>query len=330
MTPRRRQKNPELPACMYHKHGAYWLVKRGKWRRLGEDLRSSLIAYAKLTAPSSGAMGKLIDEAMGEIEGNVAASTRKQYWKAANRLKEMLVEFEPQQVQQADIAAIKRALKKIPNMCNRVLSVARSIFAYAVENQIVQNNPCVGIKRHPETKRTRLITWDEFNRIRAEAAPRMQIIMDLLVTTGQRPIDVIKIRRADIDDAKGIYFKQQKTGNREIVKWTSAMRTAVDRALELQGPVKSLTLFRTRNGGAPAYRTIRDQWDRACDKAKVEDADLRDLRAVAGTEANRQGKSATALLGHSSPSNTKRYLRDREIPEVEGPDVRHLIDSIKK
>jgi hypothetical protein len=58
---------------------------------------------------------------------------------------------------------------------------------------------------------------------------------------------------------------------------------------------------------------------KACLAAGVEDADLRDLRPVAATEAKRQGLDPTALLGHTSQSMTKRYLRDKQTPVVDGP-----------
>jgi hypothetical protein len=35
--------------------------------------------------------------------------------------------------------------------------------------------------------------------------------------------------------------------------------------------------------------------------------------------AKRQGKDATALLGHTSPNQTRRYLRERDEPLVDAP-----------
>jgi len=36
-----------------------------------------------------------------------------------------------------------------PNMGNRMLSVLRSVFAYALEAELVDMNPCVGVGRRP-------------------------------------------------------------------------------------------------------------------------------------------------------------------------------------
>jgi integrase len=319
----------KLPSCMYQKHGAYYLVKRGKWTRLGKDRRAADAAYQRLTRPTVGAMPRLIDDAMVEIVEKVRPSTRKQYRTVAEQMKEMLVEFEPQQVTMADVAGIKRAYRSRPNMGNRALTVLRQVFLYAVENGICQSSPCTGLPRFGERKRDRLIQWAEYHAIRAQASKRLQVFMDLLVTTGQRPSDVLKIRRSDID-TDGIYFRQGKTGAKLKVKGNPGMWDAVERAKALHGSTGCLTLFRTRYGSVPAYRTVYDEWCRACVKAGVEDADLRDLRALAGTEAKRQGLNPQALLGHTTARMTERYLRDRDVPIVDGPIIRRLLDSSAK
>jgi integrase len=202
------------------------------------------------------------------------------------------------------------------------------VFVYAVENGYCTHNPCIGLPLYPVDKRDRLIQWGEFHAIREKAAPQLQCFMDLLVTTGQRPNDVLHIKRSDMTD-EGIVFRQGKTGAKLLVKWTPDMSEAVERAKALPG-VASLNLFRTRRGAVPSYQSVYEAWQAACKAAGVTDAQLRDLRALAGTEARRQGMDPQALLGHASPNMTKRYLRDRETPTVEAPFIRHLIDSGKK
>ena len=104
----------------------------------------------------------------------------------------------------------------------------------------------------------------------------------------------------------------------------------VERAKKLHGNIRALTLLHNRRGKAPDYSTVKIQWDKARAAAGVEDAQLRDLRAFAATWAKKQGKNPTALLMHSSPSQTVRYLREKEEPVAEGPSFGHLIDSVTK
>jgi len=56
---RPRKKDRHLPRCVYHKHGAYWLVRKGKWTKLASDLRGALAAYASIFEAPKGGMAEL-------------------------------------------------------------------------------------------------------------------------------------------------------------------------------------------------------------------------------------------------------------------------------
>jgi integrase len=319
MSRRRQSNDDQLPPCMYRRRDTYWLVKRGKWTRLGTDKRSALVAYARLTAPSTGAMDALIRDALPWITRDKRPATVKQYRTAARILAGLLADFEPAQVQQADIFDVRRELAGTPNMANRVLSVARLIFNYAAEHRIVPVNPCIGVKPLAERKRDRYITDAELAAIRAKAGDRLKVIIDLLYLTGQRVGDVLAIRRADLTD-EGIQFQQGKTGIRRTVAWNDDLRAAVEAAKALTGTVVPLTLLKGRWGGPVDYKSVQEQWTRACRLAGVTDAHIHDVRAKSATDAKRAGLDPTALLGHATPAMTARYLRLRESPVVQGPN----------
>jgi integrase len=315
---RQRKKDRHLPACVYQKHGAFWYVRNGRWIRLGSNLTEALTEYARLQERPTGGMAKLIDDALKEMWPKLKPNTRKGYEAAAKKLREMLADFSPEQVKPKHIAGIKVALKDTPNMANRVLSVLRSVFALAVEWQIVESNPCVGIRRHVEAKRDRFLTDQEVEAIKRAGSARLGCLIDLLYLTGQRVGDVLAIRLADLGP-EGISFRQAKTGAKLLVAWTPDLRDAVERAKALGGDIRHLTLFHTRRGGIPAYKTVQDEWTAARVKAGVENAHIHDLRAKSLTHARRQGLDATALAGHASKAMTERYIRQRETPVVVGP-----------
>lgn len=310
--------------CVYLKHGAYWLVKRGKWTRIGTTLAEALTAYGKIESSPKGAMSDLIDRVYRHHSPRLAKSTRAQYQQAVDILKRKLVEFSPTEVKSKHVAAIKQSMRDTPNMANRVISFLRIVFAQAVEWQIVDSNPCIGVKRFSEAKRTRYITDAEWWSIHKHAGLRLRAIMRMQYLTGQRIGDVLSIRRNQLTDA-GIVFKQQKTGAKLAVKWSPELRAAVEEANALHGGVPGLTLFLGRGGKAPDYRSVLLQWHEAAKAAGIEDALPNDLRAKSATDTKRQGKDATALLGHTSSAMTERYLRDRETPEVDGPNLRQSI-----
>ena len=321
MKPRKADRH--LPACVYHKHGAYWFVKKGKWQRLANTLPEALQAYALLASPTPGAgMADLIDKALAHMSKDLSDNTLKQYRIAANKLKQILVEFSPEQVRPKHVAAIKAELAGTPAMANRILSFMRSVFGFAVEWQIVESNPCIGIKRHRETPRDRYITDAEFAAIRAHAVDWLVPIIDMCYLTAQRINDVLTIRFSDIS-AEGIAFQQQKTGAKLLVRMTPDIEQTIATAktTKAKSRIASLYLFAARAGKAREYRTVRDKWEQACAAAGITDAHLHDLRAKGMTDTERQGNNAQTLGGHTDRRTTQIYIRLRNTPTAEPPSM---------
>ncbi|MGB5835096.1 MAG: tyrosine-type recombinase/integrase [Thiohalocapsa sp.] len=317
--PPRRRKDKHLPPCVYRKHGAYYHVHENKWTRIGVTLPEALAAYARLIDAPLSDMQALLDRVLADAAArNLAAGTQTQYRRAVEKLKIVLAEFEPHEVKPHHIAQIMDAWRDTPNMANRCLSVLRMAFSIAVRTGVIDTNPCADIGRHREGKRDRYITHSEYQAIHKAAPSAMRAIMDLAYLTAQRIGDVLTIRESDLTD-EGIEFRQQKTGKRLCVAWTPALRAAVAAARALRTH-RALILLSLKDGRKRSYRGVRDLWDRACTRAGVEDAHLHDIRAKSLTDARKQGLDAQRLAGHTTEAQTVRYLRDREVDLVAGPN----------
>lgn len=51
---RPRTQNPHLPKNVYHRHGAYYLVTAGAWRRLGKEYHEAMATYHKIASAATG------------------------------------------------------------------------------------------------------------------------------------------------------------------------------------------------------------------------------------------------------------------------------------
>lgn len=326
---RPRKKNTHLPPCVHPKHGAYYYVKRGEWSFLGRTLAVALKEYAeRFESAQHGGLNALIDRTMEKLRPTLAKSTCAQYRIAAKRLKKIFREFsDPRDVKAKHIVVLRTELAATPNMANRVLSFTRQVFDQALEEGSIDANPALGVKRLKEAKRGRLLLDAERDRIYAMGDGRLRVILDLLELCGQRVVATLQIKHTDLTD-EGIRFPKFKTETKRVVKWTPELRDAVRRAKALRGNVRSLTyLLPGRGDRPPDYRSVKRQFDNACEAVRVEDAQMRDYRAVSATAAEEQGKDATALLGHTSPTQTRRYLRGKSEPVVEGPSFGRLLDT---
>lgn len=327
-----------LPPSVYKSHGAYYHVVKGAWHPLGRELETALAEYARRVSPTTEhQLDVLIDASFKRMRERkvkpLRPNTVKLYTRAAKMLKHLLRKFaRPDQVKQKDAAMVKLLLAPKPMMANHVISFGRSVFADFVEQQLVDNNPFQGIKRHDYTPRKRLITAEQWSAIYKVAVPRLQCMMDGMRLTDQRVMDVVTLdERAIHDDGPGIEFTQEKTGKKLIVEWNPELREWVARCRSLHkkvvkvdftDPSRARPLFRGKHGRCPSYRTVYIQWRAACELAGVEPTQMRDIRAYSATVAEEQGLNPQELLGHTERQTTSIYLRNRKAKLVKGPQFK--------
>lgn len=317
---RRRTRDRHLPPCVYHKHGAYYFVRRGKWIRLGASLSEALSRYARLVTEGRGDMVDILDRAVEDARTirRLADNTIEQYELAARYLKDALLEFAVDEVEPRHVKAIMDHYADRPYMANRMRTVLKLAFAGAIARGLRQTNPAREIEPFRERKRDRYLTDEEWRAIYAEASPALRCIMDVAYYTGQRIGDVLSIRLDQVSD-EGIQFRQQKTGKPLLVRSSPGLSAAVERAKALHRRTTSMYLLGQRNGNIRSYYAARDLLRRAAQKAGVADVRWHDIRAKSLTDADAQGRNAQALAGHSTEAQTIRYLRGKKVPVVDGP-----------
>lgn len=317
MRPRKRDRH--LPACVYHRHGAYWYVKSGKWTRLHAELGPALHEYARIVALPTEGMPALINKALPALTADKATSTAQQYTYCASLLCDVFAEFRPDQVRHGDVVQMLDDYSGTATIANRMLTVLKLTFQWALDRELVAANPCVSVKRLPTRSRDRLVTFGEYSAIYSKAPAWLQCVMDLCYLTGQRIGDVLKIERSHLLE-DGILIVQQKTGKRLIVGWTDELQAVVERCKrETAGAASLRFLIASRRGTPRAHTNVWRAFKDCCRAVGIEDVTLHDLRAMAGTEAERQGMDPTALLGHTDRRTTSIYLRDRSAKVVSGP-----------
>ena len=313
---RPRKKDRHLPACMYLRSGSYYLVKGGKWVMIGKSLKDALKEYGRRLSTDSTTMPALLDRYMDSVKDRLAQKTLNSYGTGKNHLATALVEYQPHQIDVRTLLELRHGLSHSPGTWNIMRTVLIGALDLAIIEGIVDRNVARDTKRLKTNVRDRYIDDVEFSSIRKEASPFIQVVMDLLYLTGQRISDVLAMKRADIRE-DGIHIKQGKTGTRMVMAWDTDLRDVVARAKALHQSVKGLTLLHKRNGDPIGYDYVSTHWDKACKAAGIEDAHLHDIRAKAGTDANKAGMDSKALLGHKSESAHQRYLRSKEVPVVQ-------------
>lgn len=177
-------------------------------------------------------------------------------------------------------------------------------------------NPTVGVRRNRGEGRDVYVTDEMFRKVYLWADQPTRDAMDLAHLVGQRPADVLKLREQDIRDG-ALWVQQNKTGARLRVEITGRLADVLKRIADRKARLKvhSLALIVNERGQQLTASALDGRFGTARECAGIKPADFqfRDLRAKAATEADDQRgiEQAQALMGHSTPAMTKRYIRHR-------------------
>jgi len=252
-----------------------------------------------------------------------AAKTRTEYHRMSERIAEAYADFAVTQIRPKDVADLVDQWRDKPRTANAYRALVSLILSFAVRRGFIDRNPAAEIAGLPEPQRSRYLTDDELERIRAAASPMLAASIDLALVTCQRIGDLLALRWSDVTET-GIVFRPAKVeGSTAIavpLRMTPRLRAALDAAkAAAPAKVRSVFVLCTSTGQKYSYTGHHSAWQRACDAAAVKNAHFHDLRRRALTDAKRQGLDVRRLGGHSSEKMTARYIEAAGLDWIDPP-----------
>ena len=202
-------------------------------------------------------------------------------------------------------------------------------FSWACRRGLRNDNPVRDVKVEKPPSRSRYIEHAEFHAIRnalligkdgkrTPSGEMMQCYVDLCYLLYQRTTEVRLLKWSDIGDG-AIKFTPTKTekssGANVSVPISPAIQAVLDRAKAI-GKVKSMYVIHAINGKPYGTRGVGTAWVRACERAGIENATLKDLRAKALTDAKKAGYTMEQLsvaAAHTDVQMTDTYIKRREV-----------------
>ena len=314
---RRRQSNHDDPP-RFHRKGKIWYHVSGTaprtWTKLSADRGEALRLWAQREGVREDESTKLFSVVarryVREVFPTKSIQTRKDNEKElANLLKVFgLVPMDaiaPMHIRQ--YMDIRGEVAKV--RANREKALFSHIFNKAREwGYTALQNPCQGVKGFKETGRSRYITDEEFAQVKAHAHFTVVDAMDLALLTGQRPADVLKLKRSDIRDG-ALWILQNKTAHRLGVEVTGELAGVIAKIGGRPRTAIDAYLVQDENGQPLSLFQLRSRFEKARRLAKV-DFQFRDIRAKAATDTGDLAHSQT-LLGHKNRQMTEHYVKSR-------------------
>ena len=248
--------------------------------------------------------------------------TVKGYRQMLNRhIRPALQHLKVDEVSYSDIDRLHRRITKDggPYVANRTVAVVSKMFSLAIKWKMRTDNPAHGVEFNTEDKRKRYLSDGELARLTAALAkhPDQQAanIVRALLMTGARSSEVFGLRWDQLNFETGIWTKPASTTKQKA-----------SHSVPLSAPVLQLLSDIERKGewvfpgerGLDHVVTIRKSWPAICKAANISGLRVHDLRHSFASQLASGGASLPligALLGHSNPVTTSRYMHLFQDPQ---------------
>ena len=333
---RKRANNPlNLPDRVYAKHGAFYYVHRdNRWEKIGTDIKEAKRIGNLYNDPDEvfGTMAYYLDSFILHCQkrnerGQLADLTLRDYTKNIEPLKLFFGKMQPEHIEPKHIGQyldlgveMDRAVR-----ANREKACLSACFTWLIRmgETSVKINPCIGVKRNRETKRTRYVTHEEYEAVRAVAPKQLRAVLDLIYRTLQRPDDIITWTHGNLiskTEADGtvkriIRTTPNKTESRTGITIDIEITPQIEQILkDLRGDViKFGTLIQNGQGKPYTYDGLTTMLTRAIAKAGVPSFGMRDLKGKGATDMfyieKKDLREIQALCGHASIKTTEIYIK---------------------
>jgi integrase len=253
---------------------------------------------------------------------DLAEGSKNTYRKILDPFGSMVTDFVAQM--EAKTSAIMQERAGAPAAANRLRKLMNQLMRLAILQSWRKDNPVLAVRNFKiETEGYKPWTLSEIATFHARYHPigsEQRLAFDLLLYTGQRVSDVVRMGRASIKDGT-IVVKQKKTGADVTVPILPALKLALDEVMKRR---ISPTFLVTQYGKArtpEGLSTIFKNWTR--EAGLPDDCHAHGLRksfAVIAAEAGLTTHQIAALTGHKTLAEVARYIAaaDRKKLAAEG------------
>ena len=304
-----------LPQYVMRSGKYLYFRKDGNLTRLPDDPASTEFAreYARLRSGHATTKGKRTVKALiahylkSPKWAKLKPATKDSYRRSFRYFEERIGTLDPATLRPSHIIDMQHALADKPTTANRHLAALSVLMTYAmVRLEWITRNPCQRVEKLA-TKKPPRKPWpqDLVDVARATADDKTLLVFELLIGTGQRVGDVLKMQWGHISDG-GITVKQGKTGAEIFVPFTARLQSVLDAT-----PKRGLYIVTNRSGGALSYHVA---WLRIMALRKTIGADAYDIHALRHSAASEiasipgmTSEHVQAITGHTSAAMVRLY-----------------------
>jgi integrase len=225
-----------------------------------------------------------------------------------------------QDINKAAIIGARDRRQATPHQANHLLKALRHMFDWAVEQQIVDDNPCLGVKLLKAAKTANVDdepghqTWSDSELAQFEAAypigTRERLVYSVLLFTGLRIGDAARLGRQHI--RKGGHIELITEKKRVLVSLLILPELKAALAAGPHGREGELAFITSAHGRAFVKESLGNWFRDAVGRAGLSNRSAHGLRKAAArrfAEAGASEKQLNAIFGWTDPRMAAKYVR---------------------
>lgn len=340
---RRRRINEGLPPYVYRRRHGFiyrqYLGSENGRAKFGKDvflggldtpIREIWVAYDQALGKSTDTLNWLLDEYHKSSQfQELAPKTRKDYDGYRKTLTSQDAGGKPFgqfSLVDIDMYTIRGYLdtyshngRRAPISANRQIQYLKAVWNWALErHKDIPPNPCIGVKLNKQTPRRRLVSREDYEKVRALATGYIPIMMEIAYLCRARRGEITTLKRSDVLE-EGLRLVRAKGSEGEITLWSPRLRAAVEAAKAYNAgapsPVTGAWLIHDKAGQPIKKNAFDSAWQKVMAKAEAEGVDrftFHDLKAAGYSEMK------NPYAGHASGNMHKVYMR--KLRHIEPPE----------
>lgn len=218
-------------------------------------------------------------------------------------------------ITRADIANLhsKITLSGHSHSANRTAALISSVFGWAIDAGLVENNPASGIRKNKEKSRDRFIAVDElprfFESLSMEPNQTIRDYVLISLLTGARKSNVCAMKWSEINfDRAEWRIEETKNGTPQTV----ALSPEVIEILLNRKPPDQAEFVFSGIGKSGHLEEPKKGWKRIVERAGIDNLRIHDLRRTLGSWQAKTGASLAIIgksLNHKNQNTTAIYAR---------------------
>lgn len=219
------------------------------------------------------------------------------------------------EITRAAIVAGRERRKETPSQAKNFLDAMRGVFRWALEAELIENDPTANVKNPPKKKGRGFPVWSEDEvaayQARWPVGTRQRVWLDVLLYTGLRRGDAVQIGRQHVRDGV-ISWRTEKSGQSVEVSIPILPELA---ATLKAGPTGDLAFICGASGKPLTKESFGNFFKVACKQAGIADKSAHGLRKIGATRAANNGATVAeleAIFGWQGGQMAALYTREAD------------------